>query len=83
MKTNIEEFVARCIVCQQVKIEHQRSARLLKPLEIPQWKWEQIAMDLIVGLSRTQRGHDSIRAIMDRLTKFAHFIPVKTMYKAS
>jgi hypothetical protein len=40
MKTDIAEFVARCIVCQQIKIEHQRPAGMLQPLEIPQWKWE-------------------------------------------
>jgi hypothetical protein len=45
-----------------------------------EWKWEEIAMDFIVGLPRTQLGYDSICAIMDRLTKVAHFIPVRTIY---
>ena len=53
MKMEIAEFVARCIVCQQVKIEHQRPAGLLEPLEISQWKWEQISMDFVGGLPRT------------------------------
>jgi len=83
MKTDIAEFVARCMVCQQVKIEHQRPAGLLEPLEIPQWKWEQISMDFVGGLPRTQKGHDSIWVIVDRLTKSAHFLPVKSTYKAS
>jgi hypothetical protein len=47
---------------------------------VPQWKWEEIAMDFIVGLPRTQSGYDSIWVILDRLTKVAHFIPVKTTY---
>jgi hypothetical protein len=47
---------------------------------VPKWKWEEIAMDFIVGLPRTQLGHDSIWVIVDRLTKVAHFIPVKTTY---
>jgi hypothetical protein len=47
---------------------------------VPEWKWEEIAMDFIVGLSRTQSGYDSIWVIMDQLTKVAHFIPVKTTY---
>jgi transposase InsO family protein len=47
---------------------------------VPEWKWEEIAMDFIVDLSRTQSGYDSIWVIMDRLTKVAHFIPVKTTY---
>jgi hypothetical protein len=47
---------------------------------VPEWKWEEIAMDFIMGLSRTQSGYDSIWVIVDRLTKVAHFIPVKTIY---
>jgi transposase InsO family protein len=47
---------------------------------VPEWKWKEITMDFIVGLSRTQSGYDSIRVIMDRLTKVAHFIAVKTTY---
>jgi hypothetical protein len=53
---------------------------LLQPLQVPEWKWEEIVMDFIVGLSRTQSGYDSIWVIVDRLTKVAHFIPVKTTY---
>jgi hypothetical protein len=47
---------------------------------VPEWKWEEIAIDFIVGFLRTQLGYDSIWVIMDRLTKVAHFIPVKTTY---
>jgi hypothetical protein len=47
---------------------------------VPEWKWEEITIDFIVGLSRTQSGYDSIWVIVDRLTKVAHFIPVKTTY---
>jgi hypothetical protein len=42
--------------------------------EDPEWKWEEIGMDFIVGLPRTQAGYDSIWVIVDRLTKVAHFI---------
>jgi hypothetical protein len=63
-----------------VKAEHQRPAGLLHPLKIPEWKWEEIGMDFIVGLPRTFAGYDSIWVIVDRLTKVAHFIPVKTTY---
>jgi hypothetical protein len=45
-----------------------------------EWKWEEIVIDFIMGLPRTQSGYDSIWVIMDRLTKVAHFIPVKTTY---
>jgi hypothetical protein len=53
---------------------------LLQPLQVPEWKWEEIAMDFIVRLPRTQSGYDSIWVIMDRLIKVAHFIPIKTIY---
>jgi hypothetical protein len=47
---------------------------------VPEWKWEEIAMDFNMGLPRTQSGYDSIWVIMDRLTKVSHFTPVKTIY---
>jgi hypothetical protein len=56
---------------------------LLQPLKIPEWKWEEIRMDFIVGLPHTQAGYDSIWVIVDRLTKVAHFIPVKTTYSGA
>jgi hypothetical protein len=83
MRENIAEYVARCDTCQRVKAEHQRPASLLQPLEIPTWKWDDISMDIIVGLPRTQKRNDSIWVIVDRLTKVAHFLPVKTNYSVS
>jgi transposase InsO family protein len=52
-------------------------------MQIPEWKWEEVGMDFIVGLPRTQRGYDSIWVIVDRLTKVAHFLPVKTTYSSA
>jgi hypothetical protein len=83
MKRDVTEYIALCDICQRVKAEHQRPARLLQPLKIPEWKWEEIGMDFIVGLPGTQAGCDSIWVIVDRLTKVAHFIPVKTTYSGA
>nr|CAE04480.3 OSJNBa0029L02.21 [Oryza sativa Japonica Group] len=80
MKREIAEFVALCDVCQRVKAEHQRPAGLLQPLQVPEWKWDEIGMDFIIGLPKTQGGYDSIWVVVDRLTKVARFIPVKTTY---
>ncbi|WVZ50042.1 hypothetical protein U9M48_001340 [Paspalum notatum var. saurae] len=66
-----------------VKAEHQKPAGLLQPLKIPKWKWEEIGMDFIVGVPRTQSGFDSIWVVVDRLTKVAHFIPVKITYSGA
>jgi hypothetical protein len=52
-------------------------------LKIPEWKWEEISMNFIMGLPKTQSGHDSIWVIVDHLSKVAHFIPVKTIYMGS
>ncbi|KAK1665749.1 hypothetical protein QYE76_053908 [Lolium multiflorum] len=83
MKREIAFFIARCDVCQKVKAEHQRPAGLLQPLKVPEWKWEEVGMDFITGLPKSLRGHDSIWVIVDRLTKVAHFIPVKTTYRGT
>jgi hypothetical protein len=56
---------------------------LLQPLKIPGWKWEEIGIDFMVGLPRTQAGYDSIWVTVDRLTKVAHFIPIKTTYSGA
>jgi hypothetical protein len=81
MKREIAEYVAVCDSCQRIKAEHERRAGLLQPLQIPQWKWDETGMDFIVGLPRT--GYDSIWVVVDRLTKAAHFIPVKTTYNSA
>jgi hypothetical protein len=80
MKRDVAAHVALCDTCHRVKAEHQRTAGLLQPLKVPEWKWEEIGMDFIVGLPRTRDGYDSIWVIVDRLTKVAHFILVKTTY---
>ncbi|XP_070050485.1 uncharacterized protein, partial [Nicotiana tomentosiformis] len=73
---------AQCPNCQQVKIEHQKPSGLIQNIEIPTWKWEVINMDFIIGLPRSYHKFDSIWVIVDRLTKSAHFLPVKTTYTA-
>jgi hypothetical protein len=80
MKREIVEYVAVCDSCQRIKTEHQRPAGLLQ--QIPQWKWDEIGMDFIVGLPCTRTGYDSFWVVVDRLTKAAHFILVKTTYNS-
>ena len=80
MKRDVSEFVTKCLVCQRVKAEHQVLSGLLQPIRIPEWKWDRITMDFVVGLPLTGRKHDSVWVIVDRLTKSAHFLPVRTDY---
>ena len=77
LKKDISEFVSRCLVCQQVKGDRKKKGGMLQPLEIPRWKWENISMDFVGGLPKTKGGKDTIWVIVDRLTKSAHFLPVK------
>ncbi|KAK1643105.1 hypothetical protein QYE76_060910 [Lolium multiflorum] len=78
MKRGIAQYVSECHTCQRVKAEHQSPAGLLKPLEIPEWKWDEIGMDFVTGLPMTSKKKDMIWVIVDRLTKSAHFIAVNT-----
>ena len=80
MKREIAEWVSKCLTCQKVKVEHQRPSGLLQPLHIPEWKWEHIAMDFVVGLPRTTTNHNAIWVIIDRLTKTAHFLPINEKF---
>ncbi|GJX93866.1 putative reverse transcriptase domain-containing protein [Tanacetum coccineum] len=81
MKKDIAEYVSRCLTCLKVKAEHQRPSGLLPQPEIPIWKWEGIAMNFVTKLPRTGSGHDTIWVIVDRLTKSAHFLPMREDYK--
>ncbi|GJU95502.1 putative reverse transcriptase domain-containing protein [Tanacetum coccineum] len=60
-----------------VKAECQKPSGLLVQSEIPMWKWERITMDFVTKLPKTSTGHDAIWVIVDRLTKSAHFIPIR------
>ena len=80
MKRDVENFIAKCIVCQQVKVEHLRPGGMSQEIESLIWKWEMINMDLNTGLSRPQNQYNFIWVIADRITKLAHFLPVRTNY---
>nr|GEU49612.1 hypothetical protein [Tanacetum cinerariifolium] len=81
MKKDIALYVSKCLTCSKVKAEHQRPFGLLHQPKILEWKWKRIAMDFIMKLPRTGSGHDSIWVIMDRLTKSAHFLPIREDFK--
>ncbi|GJW15641.1 retrotransposon protein, putative, ty3-gypsy subclass [Tanacetum coccineum] len=81
MKKDIVAYVSKCLTCLKVKTEHQKPFGLLQQPEILEWKWERIAMDFVTKLPRTSSGHDIIWVIVDRLTKFAHFLPMREDYK--
>ncbi|GJR31971.1 pol protein [Tanacetum coccineum] len=83
MKQDVLCLFPNVWLCQQVKIVHQSARSLLQPLEIPMWKWDEISMDFVTGLPTTQKRHDAIWVVVDRLTKSAHFLPIRKNYGIS
>ncbi|GKC16674.1 putative reverse transcriptase domain-containing protein [Tanacetum coccineum] len=77
MKAEIATYVSKCLTCAKVKAECQKPSGLLVQPVIPVWKWENITMDFVTKLPKTSSGQDTIWVIVDRLTKSAHFLPMK------
>ena len=73
MERHVGDFFRRCLMCQQVKAEHQKPAWLLHPLEVAEWKWEHVTMDFVTHFPQTLQGHDAVWVIVDRLMKLTHF----------
>ncbi|GJV69986.1 putative reverse transcriptase domain-containing protein [Tanacetum coccineum] len=80
MKKEIAIYVSKCLTCAKVKAEHQIPLGLLQQPEIPEWKWDKIAMDFITKFPRSSSGHYAIWVIVDRLTKSAHFLEIREDY---
>jgi len=81
MRNDISKFVKECSICQHAKVDNVLLAGLLQPLPIPQQIWVDIAMNFIVQLP-TSQGFSTILVVMDRLSKFGYFIPLKANYNA-
>ncbi|GJS43809.1 putative reverse transcriptase domain-containing protein [Tanacetum coccineum] len=77
MKADIATYVSKCLTCAKVKAEHQRPSGLLVQPAIPEWKWDNITMDFVTKLPKSSQGLDTIWVIVDRLTKSAHFLPIR------
>ncbi|GJU29526.1 putative reverse transcriptase domain-containing protein [Tanacetum coccineum] len=77
MKADITTYVSKCLTCAKVKAEHQRPSGLLVQPVIPEWKWDNITMDFNTKLPKLSQGFDTIWVIVDRLTKSAHFLPIR------
>ena len=67
-----------CLVCHKSKIEHQKPSGMMQPLFVPEWKWDSISMDFVGVFPKTMKVINFIWVVVNRLTKSAHFIPIKT-----
>ena len=74
--------MAECLVCQQNKVETIKTLGILQLLAIPSQRWEEVSMDFITGLPKSE-GKSVIMVIVDRLTKYAHFFALSHPFKAS
>lgn len=81
MKQDIKDFISKCQACQQRKIDTLKPAGLLQPLPIPTRVWSDISMDFIGGLPRIGK-KDTLLVVVDRLTKYAHFVLLGHPYDA-
>ncbi|KAK9230741.1 hypothetical protein WN944_023713 [Citrus x changshan-huyou] len=81
MRAEIKKFIRHCEVCQRCKVDNLQPAGLLQPLPIPDRIWTSISMDFIDGLP-TSQGYTVIMVVVDRLSKYAHFVALKHPYTA-
>jgi hypothetical protein len=78
MKHETARYMSECSTCRKVKADYMKPGVLLQSLSVPDWKWDDISMNFMVGLPMTSHKFDSIWVIVDRLTKSAHFVPDHT-----
>jgi hypothetical protein len=81
-KTNVQRFLAECLIFQQNKVETIKTPGLVQPLSIPSQQWEEVSVDFIIGLPKSE-GKSVIMVIVDRLTKYAHFCALSHPFKDS
>jgi hypothetical protein len=74
--------VSWCTTCNKAK-SRLNPHGLYMPLPVTSVPWEDISMDFILGLPRTNRGRDSIFVVVDCFSKMAHFIPCHKSDNAS
>nr|GFB51376.1 reverse transcriptase domain-containing protein [Tanacetum cinerariifolium] len=77
IKVDIATYVSKCLTCVKVKAEHQKPSGLLVQPKIPEWKWDNITMDVVTKLPMSSQGYDTIWVVVDRLTKSTIFTPIR------
>lgn len=81
LKKSVKASVSQCAICKQAKPEHVHYPGLLQPFPVPQQAWEMVTLDFVEGLP-TSRGFNSVLVVVDKLTRYAHFIPLRHPFLA-
>ncbi|GJY44978.1 putative CCCH-type zinc finger family protein [Tanacetum coccineum] len=82
MERDVNRLLERCRTCHIAKT-HSSNAGLYTPLSVPVAPWEDVSLDFVLGLPRTQRAKDSVMVVVDRFSKMAHFVPCSKTFDAS
>ena len=64
-------------------VGESRTSEASMDFVVTEWKWQHITMDFVVGLPATQKGHNGVWVVVDRLTKMAHFLPFNTKWSVA
>lgn len=81
MKVEITTNVNKFLTYAMVKVEYQKPSALLQQPEIPEWKLDQISMDLITKPLNPSNVYDTIWVVVDCQTKSANFLRIKETYQ--
>lgn len=82
MKSDLKKFIKECDICQRIKSDTSSPAGLLQPLSIPTTPWTDVSLDFMEGLPKSM-GYEVILVVVDRLTKYVHFVPISHPYNAA
>ena len=81
MRQDVVTWVSNCSSCNQAKTKRIRTPGLLEPLPVPPHAWHTITLDFVEGLPNS-RGYSCIMVVVDKLTRYAHLIPLAHPFKA-
>jgi hypothetical protein len=77
----VKDFVAQCMICQKAKTESVKYLGLLQPLSVPSHAWQTVSLDFVEGLPKS-KGYNYILVVVDKFSKYAHFLPLAHPFTA-
>jgi hypothetical protein len=78
----VQDFLRACATCRHNKSEHLHPTSLLQPLNVSSIIWADVAMDFVKGFPRIN-SKPVILTVVERFSKYGHFIPLGHPYTAT